>query len=193
MENLEAMKYHNLLIYLWLILAAMSLSSCMYYMKEESVRNNNSDEDEWLIKKSIYRGLAHDDYIVLRLDSEVWHLYNLNLSDDEQTLTAKKERITTAYQNIVDGIKNQKIKGYVKSQKDFIHQVHFFVENYDFDEETEMVSISVNEILKLEIYKHDDETSNRVSRTSIILGSPFLGLAEMFITILMLSLVGALF
>ena len=182
------MKYHYSFLYLWLILAAMSISSCMYYMKEESLRNDQSYEDDWLIKKSIYRSLALDNYIVLCYNSEMWHLYDLKLSDDEHTLMAKREIITIAYQNIIDGVQDRKTKAYNKSKKDLINQAHFFVANYDFDAETERVIISVDEILKLEIYQHDVKTSNEVTNSLLIAFAPFIGLPGFIIIYFLASL-----
>ena len=180
------MKYHNLFIYLWLILAVMSLSSCLFYMRDESQIKTNSEEDEWLIKKSIYRGLAKDQYIVLRKESEMWHLFDMKLSANQKTFTAKRENVSENYQKIINHIKDKKSVPYAESQKAYINQVHFHVNNYDYNEANEIVTISLNDILKLEMYQHNTTHSNRSTTAIVILVSPVVTAAGLLVAALII-------
>ena len=119
----------------------------------------------------------------------MWHLYDLNLSDDEQTLTAKREKVSANHQIVINGLQTNKNKGYGEYLKAFIHQVHFYPRNYDFDEETEIVSININEIMKLDIYKHNERYSKNSTRNATILAMPFIGLPILYGIVLVLSLI----
>ena len=156
------MKYQKLILYLWLILTAISLTSCLRYSKEEWIREPNSDEVAWPIKKSIYRGLAGDDYLVLRQGPEMWHLSELNFSEDQKSISAKRESVSSEYQKIIEGIKDLKTLGYNDGQRKYVHQVHFFPKTVQYDEKTEIVTILLDDVIKLEIYKHDTKSSKMI-------------------------------
>lgn len=183
------MKDDKFFLYLWLALTSVSISSCMFYTKIESYNDPTSNEDESLIEKSIYRGLAGDDYLVLRDGSEMWHIYDLSFSEEENTLVARTEAISDDYLQIVDGIKNKKVKGYSESQRKFVHQVHFYLNKYEFDQETKQVIFSTEEIIRLDVYKHDKAHSKTNSSVLIVMGMPFIGLPILFVLTLLFLLI----
>ena len=151
--NRQAMKYQNLFLYLWLILVAMSLSNCAYYKRVENFRDDNSDVDEKLILKQVYKSLDEKSYLVLRYNSDLWHLSDVALSDDRRTVSASREVVSENHYAVFQKITSKKSIPYLPDEKPYIHQTHLFVKNFDFDEENNIVSIPIDNILKFEIYK----------------------------------------
>lgn len=171
------MKYHNLFIYLWLILAAIAVSSCSYYKRVENVRDNGTDEDEKLLLKQIYQSFDQESYLVLRHNDELWHLSNVALSEDRKTVLANREKVSKNHYDVFKKIQSTQLKTYLPKEKPYIHQTHLFVQNYDFNEESNKVSIPIDNVLKFEIYKYDKTVSGIVIVTSIVIGVPLAGIA----------------